>query len=115
MLRGIGSKCGNGPSFHALPAVLSLCYEILRESFERSVTVHFAGTLSSLEKINKYCMKELISHFRSNVDSHTHTHTRTHTHTHTHTNENCLHMIYPIVLVLEYTNNFICNKYLLSE
>ena len=58
MLRGTGSKCGNGLSFYALPAVLSLFYGILRESFEWFVNVHFAGTLSSLEKIKQYYMKE---------------------------------------------------------
>jgi len=107
MLRGTGNKCGNGPSFHALLVELSLFHGILRESFERFVTVHFAGTLSSPEKINKYCINELISHFRSNADSHkrarahARTHTHTHTHTQTYTQENCLHVIHPIVLVLK--------------
>ena len=58
MLRGIGSKCGNGLSFYALTAVISSFYGILRESFEWFVTVHFAGTLSSLEKIKEFYMKE---------------------------------------------------------
>jgi len=52
-------------------SMLSLFYGILRESFEWFITVPFEHTISSLEKINKCFMKELISHFRSKVDSHT--------------------------------------------
>jgi len=48
-----GSKCGNGLSFYALPPVLSSFYGTRRESFEWFVSVHFAGSLSSLEKIKR--------------------------------------------------------------